>query len=196
MDGVFDSTWRARCAVSEVSQTVLNPLIGQHYLQKPPAVSRCCLLMTCDIWNVGMVVFADAPLQTSVRYGGVTWELARLWIDDNMPRNAESWLIGKALRHVNRTYADVQFIVSYADPSAGHVGTIYKASNWEFDGMTQDGRNTPRCDLVSKDGKKYSRAAHVPEGEIVMRVPRVSKTRFVYRLQRTRKQATANEAVR
>lgn len=131
---------------------------------------------------VGMVIYADAPKETSKRYGGYTWELARLWISDMIPRNAETWLIGKSVKHVKRKYPDVKFLVSYADPSAGHAGTIYKAANWKFDGMTDEGRKTPRADYVDEKGKKYSRKSHVPEGTRVTRQYRVSKHRFYYPL--------------
>jgi hypothetical protein len=71
--------------------------------------------------------------------------------------------------------------VSYADPSVGHVGTVYKASNWMADGRTDDERKSPRCDYVDANtGKKYSRKSHIPAGAKVQRVPRVSKFRFVY----------------
>ena len=179
----FDSTWRRLCTVEEVGADYVRPMIKQHYLGKWPGLNSCNLVMFCGAFAVGMVVFADAPLQTSVRYGGKTWELARLWVSDSVPRNAETWLIGKAIRHVARKYPDVVCLVSYADPSAGHTGTIYKASNWTFDGMTDGDRKTPRCDYVDSNGKKYSRAAHIPSDAIVSRIPRVSKYRYVYRLQ-------------
>ncbi len=177
----FDSTWRKLCTVEEVGADYVRPMIQQHYLGKWPGINTCNLVMFAGAFAVGMVVFADAPLQTSTRYGGKTWELARLWVSDSVPRNGETWLIGKAIRHVARNYPDVVCLVSYADPSVGHVGTIYKASNWTFDGMTET-RKTPRCDYVDETGKKYSRAGHIPEGTKVERVPRVSKYRYFFRL--------------
>jgi hypothetical protein len=126
-------------------------------------------------------MFSDAPHQTSVRYNGVTWELARLWVHDDIPTNAESWFIGKAVKYVKIHYPEVRYLVSYADPSAGHMGTIYKAANWQSDGRTDDDRKTPRFDLASANtGKKYGRSIHVPADEPTVRVRRVSKYRFVY----------------
>lgn len=73
--------------------------------------------------------------------------------------------------------------MSYADPSVGHMGTVYKAANWIPDGRTDDERKTPRFDYAdAATGKKYSRRGHVPEGVIIKRVPRVSKHRFYYPL--------------
>lgn len=132
-----------------------------------------------------MIVFSMPPTETSKRYGGETWELARLWIDDGVPKNAETFLIGKAVRFVTANRISVKVLVSYADPSAGHSGTIYRASNWTFDGMTDEDRKTPRCDYIdAKTGKKYGRRGNVPDGAELKRIPRVSKCRFVIRLKR------------
>lgn len=117
------------------------------------------------------------------RYGGVTWELARLWIDDSVPANAETFLIARAVRFIRRNRPDVKALVSYADPSAEHSGTIYKAANWIADGRTDDERKTPRFDYAdAATGKRYSRRGHVPEGVEIQRIARVSKFRFFYRL--------------
>jgi len=77
----------------------------------------------------------------------------------------------------------VKVLVSYADPSAGHAGVIYRAANWTPDGRTDDERKTPRADYADAvTGKLYSRRGHVPAGVTIKRVARVSKHRFVYRL--------------
>jgi len=131
----------------------------------------------------GGIVFALPPRETAKRYGGVTWELARLWIEDKVPSNAESWLIAQAVRHIRKHRPEVRTLVSYADPSVGHMGTVYKAANWVADGRTDDERKTPRFDYVdASTGKKYSRRGHVPEGVTIKRVPRISKHRFTYRM--------------
>ena len=58
-------------------------------------------------------------------------ELTRLWIDDCSEKNAESFLIGNTLRLVNK-----EIIVSYAEIQAGHVGTVYQATNWIYTGLS------------------------------------------------------------
>ena len=77
------------------------------------------------------------------RDGGETWELARLWLEDSVPQNAETWLIAKAVKYIRQNLPAVKVLVSYADPSAGHRGTIYKAANWIADGRTDQERKTP-----------------------------------------------------
>jgi len=141
--------------------------------------------MKCG-WDVlGAVVFALPPRETSKRYGGETWELARLWLDDLVPQNAETWLIAQTVRYIRQHYESVKVLVSYADPSVGHTGTVYKAANWIPDGRTDDERKSPRCDYADvATGKRYSRRSHVPDGVVIKRVARVSKYRFIYRLEK------------
>jgi hypothetical protein len=118
-----------------------------------------------------------------MRYGGVCWELSRLWIDDAVPANAETWLIAQAVRDIKSNHPDVQCLVSYADSGQGHRGTIYRAAGWAYDGMTDSDRKTPRFDLVSvATGKKYGRASHVPPGEEVTRLRRTPKHRYILRI--------------
>ncbi len=111
----------------------------------------------------------------------LAWELARLYLVDDTPPFAETWFMAQGVKWVRREHPEVDLLISYADPSAGHKGTIYKAGNWIPDGRTDDERKSPRCDYAHPTtGKKYSRRSHVPEGVEPIRVPRVSKFRFVY----------------
>ena len=61
-------------------------------------------------------------------------------------------------------------IVSYADPSAGHRGTIYQAANWKADGRTDDERKSPRCDYYDdRTGQKYGRRGNMPADAVIAR---------------------------
>ena len=160
-------------------------MIHRHYLGKWPGVCVLILALCREEFPIGVIVFALPPRETAKRYGGVTWELARLWIDDAVPANAETFLIAKALHYIRREHREVHAIVSYADPSVGHIGTIYKAANFVSDGRTDQERKTPRFDYADeRTGKRYSRRSHVPADAVLVRIPRVSKARFVYYLGR------------
>ena len=178
----FDKSWRASCQVMAVERCDVDNMIRRHYIGKWPGVCVLILAMKRADTFLGVIVFALPPRETSKRYAAQTWELARLWLDDSVPQNAETWLIGRAVRYIRQHHKAVQALVSYADPSVGHAGTIYKAANWIADGRTDEERKTPRCDYVDAYGKRYSRRGHVPEGAVITRIPRVSKHRFVYRL--------------
>jgi len=79
-----------------------------------------------------------------------TIELRRLCLIDSTPRNAESYFISRTLKWLSRNTSYSQ-VVSFADPNHGHRGTIYKASNFKYDGLEANGN--PR--VVQYGDKQY-----------------------------------------
>ena len=61
--------------------------------------------------------------------------LTRLVCRPDAPRNSASFLISGSIKLIK---IDGRFdtLVTYADESQGHTGSIYKASNWEYFGRT------------------------------------------------------------
>jgi hypothetical protein len=66
-------------------------------------------------------------------------ELRRLCCIDNTPKNTESYFIGKTLRWLKKN-TNFKIVISYADTFHNHQGTIYKASNFEYHGLTSKGK--------------------------------------------------------
>jgi hypothetical protein len=111
-----------------------------------------------------------------------------LWLSDELPRNSESRFIGVVLRSL-RKHTDVKFLLAYADPSQGHVVTIYQAIGWLYTGLSQA---TPLYDFG--DGRQHhSRSlghvfgshglAHLRrQGVQVRLVPQRAKHRYLYLL--------------
>lgn len=60
-------------------------------------------------------------------------ELNRLWIDDELGRNAESILIAASLKLLRKLAPDCVAVQSFADGRLG-CGTIYKAANFQYYG--------------------------------------------------------------
>lgn len=127
-------------------------------------------------------MYSLPPKETSVRYGGQTWELSRLFVEDEMPANTETWFISATVKDLRKRFRAVRFLVSYADPTVGHAGIIYRAANWTPDGMTGDERK--RQDYFV-NGVKFGRRGHIPEGVEFECKDRISKSRFFYPLGRT-----------
>lgn len=86
-------------------------------------------------------------------------ELGRLVLLDQVPANAESWLVARAFRLLRATLPAVRACVSYSDPIArttaagalvkpGHVGTVYQALNAHY-----RGRAAARTLLLAGDGR-------------------------------------------
>lgn len=179
----FDASWGEKCSVIKTDRNSVDSMIKSHYIGKWPGVCVLILALVRDGMPIGVIVFSLPPRETSKRYGCESWELARLWLKDEVPQNAETYFIAKAIRYIRKKHSSVGCLVSYADPSAGHAGTIYKASNWLSDGKTDQERKTPRFDYAdAKTGKRYSRRGHIPAHVQIARIPRISKHRFIYRL--------------
>lgn len=75
-------------------------------------------------------------------------ELHRLVLLDRMPRNTESWFISRALAALKAERPQYRAVLSFADATQGHVGTIYQATNAIFTGRS--GRATFYLD---RDGR-------------------------------------------
>lgn len=75
-------------------------------------------------------------------------ELRRLCCVDKTPRNTESFFIGHMLRWLRKN-TNHSVVISYADMEHGHMGTIYKASNFECLG------ESPGAKVVLYNGKRY-----------------------------------------
>jgi hypothetical protein len=80
------------------------------------------------------------------------WELKRLWVEDSLGKNTESWVIGQSIRYIKTHHPEIKCLVSYADPDAGHIGTIYQATNWLYQNIERP-KGTSGY-IVSFDGGK------------------------------------------
>lgn len=63
-------------------------------------------------------------------------ELHRLAIIDEAPQNTGSWFISRALKRLKFYKPKYWAVVSMADTTEGHVGTVYQASNADYYGMS------------------------------------------------------------
>lgn len=91
---------------------------------------------------VGVIAFATpssenvcASVFGSADRRSVT-ELHRLVLLDRMPRNTESWFIARALSALKQERPQYRAVLSFADATQGHVGTIYQASNAIYTGRS------------------------------------------------------------
>lgn len=79
--------------------------------------------------------------------------LHRLVCIPEAPRNAASFLIAGSIRLIEQS-GDWECLLTYADTAQGHDGAIYRATNWEYCGLTD------QTDMwVDTDGRQVSRKA-------------------------------------
>jgi hypothetical protein len=120
-------------------------------------------------------VFGE-ELKDSVR------ELHRLVILDDTPKNTESWFISRALKEMQKVRPDIKCLISFADETEGHNGTIYQASNALYCGrsakatffLDEDGRlRHPRQNGVNITIKEAKKRGWMP-------TKRLGKFRYIF----------------
>ncbi|TVM02310.1 MAG: hypothetical protein CV087_09785 [Candidatus Brocadia sp. WS118] len=62
-------------------------------------------------------------------------ELTRLWLCDSLGYNSESWFIGQTFKWLRKNDPKIKVLIAYSDPLANHVGFIYQATNWLYQGQ-------------------------------------------------------------
>lgn len=125
--------------VEEISyQLAMQTVIREHYLHRKCPCSRAFgLFRTHDNELVGVVTYG-VPCSSTLLKGicGAdeahnVYELNRLWVDDSVPKNGESYLIGNSIKQL-----DKEIVVSFADTSRNHIGYVYQATNFLYCGLS------------------------------------------------------------
>lgn len=65
-------------------------------------------------------------------------ELTRLYVDDGYGSNIESCSLGKTFQWLKDNDKNIKVLLSYANNGQGHLGGIYKATNWIYQGLNTD----------------------------------------------------------
>jgi hypothetical protein len=125
--------------IKEVDKkNAMDMIIKNHYLHRKAPCKYAFGLYEKQTNNLVGVIIYGTPASRSVQKGicGIdeannVIELTRLWIDDKVGHNAESYLIGNTIKLVKEP-----IIVSYAEHKQGHLGIVYQATNWIYTGMS------------------------------------------------------------
>ena len=125
--------------VAPISSKDANAMtIESHYLHRR-AQSMFCFGLFSGEEMLGVVIWGKPASPWPCRgicgpeEASSVIELTRLWISDTSVKNAESFLIASSIRMLPIEY---DILLSYAEIGAGHVGTVYQATNWLFTGMS------------------------------------------------------------
>ena len=125
-----------------------------HYSGK--VVNNSCLHFGCFLDGLlhGVLSFGPSLDKKKIMQlvDGTGWnnflELNRMAFDDYLPRNSESYCIGKALRLIKKNAPQVKWVVSFADGCSCGDGTIYRASNFVLTAIKE---NSNLCYLPNGD---------------------------------------------
>lgn len=81
----------------------------------------------------GYTMHPKARLFTHPNKDAIMLELNRMWVSDELGKNAESLLIAHSLKQLPKLNKNIVAVQSFADGRLG-CGTIYKASNFKYYG--------------------------------------------------------------
>jgi len=65
-------------------------------------------------------------------------ELTRLYIHDGYGSNIESYAMGQSFKWLKDNDKNIKLLLSYADAGQQHLGKIYQATNWVYQGLSTD----------------------------------------------------------
>jgi hypothetical protein len=130
-------------------KTAMEIIIKEHYLhRKAPCSIAFGLFLDESI--KGVVCYgtpSSAPLRSGIagsEYAYNVAELTRLWVCDSVPKNGESFLIGRTICKAGK-----EIVVSFAEIQQGHIGIVYQATNWIYTGLSAK-RTNWTIDGISK----------------------------------------------
>ena len=117
--------------------SIANPFMKSHHYSGK-VVNNSCLHFGCflDGGIHGVLSFGPSLDKKKIMQlvDGTGWnnflELNRMAFDDYLPRNSESYCIGKTLRLIKKNAPQIKWVVSFADGCSCGDGTIYRASNF------------------------------------------------------------------
>lgn len=71
---------------------------------------------------------------------GIVWELTRLWAPNGHAPNLLTQAISASVGAFKGMQPEVEALLSYADPNAGHRGGVYQAASWVYQGQSTENR--------------------------------------------------------
>ena len=116
-----------------ISADIANSMLTAHYLGP---VRRARVLMAFTDGEA--VAVYGWPTRGNIRHGLPATELMRLWSPDEYSGTLSQFLAA-TLKELQRYHPEINLVVAYADPEAGHHGGIYRASNWIYTGHASQG---------------------------------------------------------
>lgn len=148
-----------------------------HYSRVMPKLTEVCyggFSEEGDLLAVLTLGWGVRPLHTIKKlFPSLTtkdyWEIGKMCLVDELPRNSESYFISKIIKEVKKNYPEKKIIYTWADGIMGKPGYVYQASNFLYGGfiwtdtyITDKGekvhpRTSQRIIRLNEDGKKRAR---------------------------------------
>lgn len=156
-----------------------------HYARKVPAI----VTIAYSVYNdnnewCGIIAYNLGARCVGEKYNlrvGQTLELIRMAL--NGKQQSTSKALSISMKLIKKHRPSVKLLVSYADTEAGHVGTIYQATNWIYEHAVE---SHPQY-MSLTDGRLYNmRAVTGPKRKKLkaqcVPIPQKEKHKYIYPL--------------
>ena len=165
----------------------METVIKEHYLHRKCPCSHAYGLFDTNGELKGVVTYGVSCSSTLLKgICGIeemhnVYELNRLWVADDVPKNGESYLIGNSIKML-----DKEIIVSFADTSQNHIGYVYQATNFLYCGMSAKFRDPKVKGFEAMHHATYAHGMTMQQikekygEENVYYVDRPRKHRYIY----------------
>jgi len=172
--------------------SVFKFLWKYHYIKSKrlPIVKSYGLYLNDSL--MGVCVFGhSASVGATNILNGKGLELIRFCLVNNLKKNTASFFMSKCLKLLNKDKPELSGVISFADTSI-HLGTIYKATNWEGVGTSKGSYcyKTKTGDIISRHAVyRHCNSLRLLEREYVekvglTRIDSAKKLKFVYRFEK------------
>ena len=120
-------------------QVAKQVIVAHHYIHSFPGGTAIAFGVFDAERLMGVATLGVGPTNGFRLVDGATRNdcltLSRMWLEDELPKNSESRVLGMIIRSLTR-HTTVKFLLAYSDPSQGHLGVIYQATNWLYTGLS------------------------------------------------------------
>ena len=133
--------------ISECAYSDIREIFKEHHYKGARiggGITQCLAMVYENRIAGGMVL---GPPRHSEKYPQAI-DIRRMACLDEMPCNSESWFLAQGIKWIKRN-TQARGVLSYSDLTEGHVGTIYKAANFDMMGTTSPTK------WVEWNGEKY-----------------------------------------
>jgi len=136
---------------SKISLNIINPKLANKLIEEnhysgtsvKGVVYHIGIFYENTLKGVAQYGYGIKPAKTSQWVEGTKrdefLELNRLWLDDSLGFNSESYVISQSLKFVKNLNPKLKWIISFADGMMGKNGTIYQSTNFIYTGFRKDG---------------------------------------------------------
>ena len=121
-------------------KTARSLLVSEHYLHTMPAGTHLAFGVFDGASLSGAMTLGVGPTNGHRLVQGAgqgdCLTLTRFFLDDRLPRNSASRVLGIVMRMLRR-HTTLLFVLTYADPARGHTGAIYQAVGAIYTGLSE-----------------------------------------------------------